>query len=208
MNELLSFSEMEAKSFLAFYWGGAMIGRFIGAISLSGISSKLKMYLGMLIAAILAFTVIYGSVYIEGGMEFGRIKWFLLFMALNFVAFMIGKSKANRTLWIFSFIVIALLITTVSTTGTVAMWAVIGIGLFNSIMWSNIFTLAIDKLKEYTSQGSSLLVMAILGGAIIPLIQGAVADSIDLQTSFLILIIPYLYLAYYGINGYKQKSLF
>lgn len=207
MNELLSFSEMEAKSFLAFYWGGAMIGRFIGAISLSGISSKVKMYLGMIAAAILAFTVIYGSVYIEGGMEFSRIKWFLLFMALNFVAFMIGKSKANRTLWIFSFIVIALLITTVFTDGLVAMWAVIGIGLFNSIMWSNIFTLAIDNLKEYTSQGSSLLVMAILGGAIIPLIQGAFADHFSLQNSFLILIIPYLYLAYYGISGYKQKTL-
>lgn len=60
--------------------------------------------------------------------------------------------------------------------GQIAIWSVIGIGLFNSIMWSNIFTLAIDKLKEFTNHGSSILVMMIVGGAILPVLQGVLSD--------------------------------
>lgn len=207
MHELLGLNEVDAKLYLAFYWGGAMIGRFIGAISLSGIQEKMKMYLGMAIASIMGFILIYTSVYIESALEFSKIKWFLLFMLVNYLAFMIGKSKASRTLWIFSIIIIFLLLITVFSSSLYAMWAIIGIGLFNSIMWSNIFTLAIDNLKEYTSQGSSLLVMAILGGAVLPPLQGLIADQFNLQFSFLLLIIPYLYLVFYGLKGYKQKTI-
>ena len=101
----------------------------------------------------------------------------------------------------------ALLVTAVSSTGMTALWAIIGIGLFNSIMWSNIFTLAIDGLGKHTSQGSSLLVMAILGGAIIPLIQGAVADAIGIHLSYFVPILSYVYLAFYGWKGYKKLSV-
>ena len=73
-------------------------------------------------------------------------------------------------------------------------------------MWSNIFTLAIKDLKEYTSQGSSLLVMAILGGALIPLVQGAFADAYGLHISFAVPIISYIYLAWYGWKGYVPKK--
>ena len=74
-------------------------------------------------------------------------------------------------------------------------------------MWSNIFTLAIDGLGKFTSQGSSLLVMMILGGAIIPLVQGGVADSYGVHFSFVVPIVGYLYLIFYGFKGYK-KGLF
>ena len=83
----------------------------------------------------------------------------------------------------------------------------IGIGLFNSIMWSNIFTLAIKDLGKYTPQGSSLLVMSILGGAIIPFVQGYVADLMGgYHYSFFIPMISYVYLAFYGLNGYKVRK--
>ena len=95
-----------------------------------------------------------------------------------------------------------------STGGTVAIWSIIGIGLFNSIMWSNIFTLAIDKLGEYTSYGSSFLVMMIVGGALLPLLQGVVADipAIGLKYCFVVPLLGYLYLVFYGLKGYQNET--
>jgi FHS family L-fucose permease-like MFS transporter len=86
------------------------------------------------------------------------------------------------------------------------MWSIISIGLFNSIMWSNIFTLAITGLGKYTSQGSSLLVMAILGGALIPLLQGAFADAIGIQYSFFIPLLCYIYIVFYGFYCLKLRA--
>ena len=208
-HELLAYPEMEAKNFLAFYWGGAMIGRFLGAISLSEIQ-KLKKYLLMLATSILTFFFIYGIIYVESGyqFEFSRITPFLIFLALNYIGFIIGKSLPGRTLAIFALIVIGLLTTTLLTNGAVALWTIIGIGLFNSIMWSNIFTLAIKDLGKDTAQGSSLLVMMILGGAIIPVLQGAVADSLNgYHLSFFIPIFCYIYLMFYGWKGYLPKKI-
>ena len=207
--ELLGYPEMEAKNFLAFYWGGAMIGRFLGAISLSKLE-KIKKYSYMLIASILTFFLIYGIIYLESGssFEFKRVVPFIIFLILNYIGFIFGKSLPGRTLAIFAFIVIGLLATTLVTDGVVALWTVIGIGLFNSIMWSNIFTLAIKDLKENTAQGSSLLVMMILGGAIVPIIQGAVADSLNgYHLSFFVPIICYAYLMFYGWKGYIPKPV-
>ncbi len=196
---------MTAKSYLAFYWGGAMIGRFLGAISLSGIENKLKKYGSMALTSIASFLFIYLIVFIESGytFEFSNITPFIIFLAINFVGFIIGRSLAGRTLLVFSLIIIGMLVITTFTTGYVALWSIIGIGLFNSIMWSNIFTLAIKGLGKYTSQGSSLLVMMILGGALIPTFQGKMADILQgYQYSFFIPIICYLYLAYYGWKGH------
>jgi len=206
--ELVGYPEMEAKNFLAFYWGGAMIGRFLGAISLSSLQ-KIKKYSLMLATSILTFLLIYGIIYIESGysFEFKRIAPFIIFLILNYIGFIIGKSLPGRTLAIFAFTVIVLLTITLVTNGTVAIWTIVGIGLFNSIMWSNIFTLAIKDLKENTAQGSSLLVMMILGGAIIPIIQGAVANAFDgFHFSFFVPIICYAYLMYYGWKGHLIKN--
>lgn len=206
--ELVGFPEMEAKNFLAFYWGGAMIGRFLGAISLSNLQ-KIKKYGLMLLTSILTFFLIYGIIYLESGyaFEFKRVTPFIIFLIINYVGFIFGKSLPGRTLAIFALIVIGLLTTTLLTTGIIAIWTIIGIGLFNSIMWSNIFTLAIKDLKENTAQGSSLLVMMILGGAIIPVIQGSIAESFNgYHFSFFIPIICYTYLMYFGWKGHKIKN--
>ena len=207
--ELVGYPEIEAKSFLAFYWGGLMIGRFLGAFSL-GNSGKNRNAIYIMIAISLAsFAVIYGAVWIEQGFEFPleRVLPFLIFIVLNLIAFRIGRSNAARTLFVFSLFIIGLLIVTMLNGGHVAMWSVLSIGLFNSIMWSNIFTLAIKDLGEYTPQGSSLLVMSILGGAIVPFLQGALADVLGgYHYSFFIPLVCYIYLAYYGLSGYKVRK--
>ena len=203
LEEVMGLKESEADIFLAFYWGGAMIGRFLGAASLSKkIDGKL---FGVMIGLALAvFGVVYFAALTKSNftLSFGEIWPFLIFVALNLGAFLIGKSMPARTLGVFAGINIILLLITVSTNGAVAMWTVIGMGLFNSIMWSNIFTLAIDGLGKYTSQGSSLLVMAILGGALVPVLQGWIADTSGLQISFLVPVFCYAYILFYGLKGY------
>ena len=102
-------------------------------------------------------------------------------------------------------VVVMLLAITMVSSGKIAVWTVIAVGLFNSIMWSNIFALSIANLGKYTSQGSSLLVMMILGGAVIPPIQGLVADYTSIQFSFIVPLVCYIYIIFYGVRGYVVK---
>ena len=119
---------------------------------------------------------------------------------------MLGRSIASRTLAYFSVLAFLLLLTAIFTSGMVSMWCMFAIGLFNSIMWSNIFTLAIDGLGRFTSQGSSLLVMMILGGALLPPLQGMCADTFGVQAAFAVPLFSYIYLVFYGLKGYKLKT--
>ncbi len=210
--EIAGLAEITAKSLLAYYWGGLMIGRFLGAISLGENRSPRSMYTKMVVAAVAIYALISGVVLfesIQSGESFSLLSTlpYIGFMALQFVGFVIGKSHAARTLVVFSLIIIGLLLVTTLTGGSVALWTVIAVGLFNSIMWSNVFTLAIKDLGQHTSQGSSLLVMMILGGAIVPLVQGWFADQMGgYQGSFFIPIICYAYLAFYGLKGYRTAE--
>ncbi|OGV67708.1 MAG: hypothetical protein A2283_15715 [Lentisphaerae bacterium RIFOXYA12_FULL_48_11] len=119
------------------------------------------------------------------------------------VAFFLGEASANRMLALFGVLIIALLATGMMTTGETAKWAVLGVGLFCSVMWSNIFSLAIEGLGPMKSQASSLLVMAILGGAILPPLQGAMADQFGIQNSFIVPMIAFAYIVFYGLWGYR-----
>jgi FHS family L-fucose permease-like MFS transporter len=137
-----------ASKYLSFYWGGLMVGRFIGAAVLQ-------------------------------------------------------KMKSQTLLAIMAVVAIIFLITGITMTGWTAGWAIILIGFCNSIMWSNIFTLSIDGLGKFTSKGSGLLVMAIVGGAFVPLLHGYLADKIGLQSSYSVAIFCYAYILFYATNGYK-----
>lgn len=205
LEKIAGFSEAEASPFVAFYWGGAMIGRFLGAISLSAIDKK-KKYISMLFISLISFAVVYLAVYLKTGLSFEQIIPYLLFLLLNYFAFIIGKSLPGRTLSVFALAPILLLCIGIFGSHLWAMWAILGIGIFNSIMWSNIFTMAIKGLGDYTSQGSSILVMFIVGGAILPPIQGALADVVGVQLSFFIPMLSYVYLAYYGWKGHLPKQ--
>jgi FHS family L-fucose permease-like MFS transporter len=100
-----------------------------------------------------------------------------------------------------AFVVTTLLFVAIVFAGRVAMWALLLIGLFNSIMFPTIFTLAIEGLGKRTSEGAGVLCMAIVGGAVVPLLQGFLADYIGILYSFLIPVVCYLYIAFYGLHG-------
>ncbi len=200
LDNIMGLEEILAKNFLAYYWGGTMIGRFSGALSLSAMK-KTKKYTLMIVLSVLSFALIFFIT----GMEFQTVLPYVLIIGLNFMAFIIGKGISGRTLGLFATMCVFLVALAIFSSGSLAMWALIGVGIFNSIMWSNIFTIAIDGLGKYTSQGSSLLIMAILGAALIPLIQGVIADILGLQTSFIVPLICYLYIIFYGFYSSRWK---
>ena len=144
--------ESQAAKYIAYYWGGAMVGRFIGAAVMQ-------------------------------------------------------KLAAGKVLAFSAGLAIVLIVITIFASGQLAMWSILLVGLFNSIMFPTIFSLAINGLGQHTSQGSGILCLAIVGGAILPLIQGVLADSIGLQNSFFLPIICYVFIAYYGLSGSKPVSV-
>ncbi|WP_408952038.1 L-fucose:H+ symporter permease [Lysobacter sp. Hz 25] len=144
--EIGNIDHAQASEYLAYYWGGAMVGRFIGAA-------------------------------------------------------LLRRFDARRLLALFAVAAIALLALTMSTKGSVAMWAVLSIGLFNSIMFPTIFTIAIERLGPMTSKASSLLIMGIVGGAVIPWLQGVLSDRIGIQPSFVIPVVCYAFIVWYGWRG-------
>jgi FHS family L-fucose permease-like MFS transporter len=126
-------------------------------------------------------------------------------VALSFVFFTLGRTSPGRMVGLFAIVAASLTALSMTSHGQFALWSIVGIGLFNSIMWSNIFTLSIRGLGNDTSQGSSLLVMMIVGGAIMPAIQGALMDveSIGVRGSLAIVLVGYLYLAVFGFFAPK-----
>ncbi|MEN3370414.1 MAG: transporter, family, L-fucose permease [Verrucomicrobiota bacterium] len=189
-------SQLAASGYVSLFWFGMLIGRFMGAAELSDLAPRTKQ---LLLAAIpvAAFVIL---VLIRG---WATVQMYLPLIFLCWALFQCGKSLAGRTLMIFSGAVVALLAIAIFAGGKFAMWCVIGAGLFTSVGWSNTFSLAIEGTGIYKSQASSLLVMAILGGAILPPIQGHIADRWNLQVSYIVPLIAYAYVAFYGWKGHK-----
>ncbi|HKR03817.1 MAG TPA: sugar MFS transporter [Bacteroidia bacterium] len=200
--EIAGLSKSDATIFVSLYWGGLMIGRFTGSVSLSNIPATRKIILTILIPFITFLFML--LVFHLKGTDVSGLWIYLPLIFLNVIGFLIGRSIPSTTLSIFALICVIILLIGLISTGKTAMFAIIGIGLFNSIMWSNIFTLAINGLGKYTSQGSSLLVMAILGGALIPPLQGYIADVKGVQFSFIVPVLCYVYLVFYG---WKMKKI-
>lgn len=113
------------------------------------------------------------------------------------------KVDAGFVLFFNACCAILLLIVAIVASGSIAMWAVLLIGLCNSIMFPTIFSLALRGLNQHTSQGSGILCLAIVGGAILPLLQGFLADSAGVQMSFILPIFCFVFIAYYGLRGSK-----
>jgi FHS family L-fucose permease-like MFS transporter len=205
--------ETTASGYLAFYWGGLMIGRFMGAFALSEVRKEVKHTLVILVPVV-AFVAILLLPYIGSALN---LDWprvaelcsthnvlrygMLLFLLLG--AFFIGESSPSRMLALFSLVIIALLSSGMLSSGETAKWLILGVGLFCSVMWSNIFSLAIEGLGPLKSQASSLLVLAILGGAVLPPLQGAAADAWGIHYSFVVPMFAFAYIAFYGIYGYR-----
>ncbi len=204
LKEVAGLDDNHASTFVAFYWGGLMIGRFIGGITLSTFKNNTVKWALIFVTAITSTLLIMSIAHYKNGISFMEMSPYAGFVVLQILGFILGRNKPARTLLVFSLVIITLLLVTMTNIGVVAMWAVIAAGLFNSIMWSNIFTLAIKDLGEKTSQGSSLLIMMVVGGALLPLFQGYLADKIGIQMSFIVPLIGYAYISFYSIWGYKN----
>jgi FHS family L-fucose permease-like MFS transporter len=120
-------------------------------------------------------------------------------------AAVLNKIRPGKVLTFNAVIAGLLVLTAMTFGGGIAMYALLAVGLFNSIMFPTIFTLAIGGLGKNTAQGSGILCMAIVGGAVIPLLQGTLADRLGLHHSFLLPVACYLFIAYYGVKGYREN---
>ena len=205
---ILGIKEAEAAKYVALYWGGAMVGRFFGSILLSDMaqSKKKNIFLGLIfILAIVLASIIskeYENLSSFSLSGFSKTLTFLLFVVVNFAAFKIGKTKPGKTLGILALCASVLVVLSMLTFGHVAMWTILAVGMFNSIMFPTIFTLAINGLGKHTGQASGILCTAIVGGAIIPVVQGFFADNIGIHHAFFLPVLCYLYIAYYGWKGH------
>ena len=192
---LPALGDTEIAKYISLYWGGLMIGRWTGAISVFNPTKGLKKVL-LIIVPYVAFGVIVLVNY--GSYTMNEIIIFSVIVAIQIVGFFIAKDKAIATLKVFSMIGLTAMLIGLFSSGTVALFAFISGGLFCSIMWPCIFSLSITGLGKYTSQGSSFLVMMILGGAIIPPIQGKIADIFTIQSSYWVAVLCFAYLILYA----------
>lgn len=191
-----------ALQFVGLYWAGAMIGRLFGAISLSDIKNKqLK---SMFVVGVLVWAFVVGFITLDYSFQMALI--FFGFALLNYILMQLGVGNANKVLAIFAFMAMVLATTSMLTTGKVALWTIVTIGLFNSVMFPNIFSLAVKGLdRSEVSLASGIINTLIVGGAIIPLIMGAVADLAGIQYSFIVPVLCYAYILFYALVGSKIK---
>jgi FHS family L-fucose permease-like MFS transporter len=150
--EIGNMTEKVAAHHVSYYWGGAMVGRFIGS-------------------------------------------------------YVLTKVRPNRALGVAAIIACLLVTISILSLGNLAVWSILAVGLFNSIMFPTIFTLGIAELGPITSEGSGLLVAAIVGGAILPYLEGRLADDIGIHHAFIIPAVCYIYLAYYGFIGSRPRRM-
>ncbi|VAW22730.1 Predicted mannose transporter, GGP family [hydrothermal vent metagenome] len=203
LKETNSMTAETASIYAAIYWGGAMIGRFFGSFMFSEMPSSKKI---MYAFPVLVLAFVSGSFVTDWNWAIGGT--FLGIAAANFVIMQLGRGKAAMSLAIFTLVAAGLDIVTTFTTGRVALWTVISIGLFNSIMFPNIFTLAVKDLDQgELSTASGIINTLIFGGAIIPLIMGKVADSAGYTWAFLVPAICYLYIFFFAVKGSRIRRI-
>ena len=193
-------NDAEIAPFISLYWGGLMIGRWVGAIAVFNPSEGLKKWL-LILVPYTALAVILLVNY--GQYSYFEILLFSFCIAIQIGGFFLAKDNPIKTLKIFSLLGIVGMAIGVFAAGELALYALLSGGLFCSIMWPCIFTLSIAGLGKYTAQGSAFLIMMILGGAIIPPLQGKLADIFSIQSSYWVAILCFVYLLIYT---YRTKS--
>lgn len=197
LEEFGSLQSSQITPYVSMYWGGMMIGRWAGAITAFNLTTSRKQLL-TIIVPLVAFSIIIG-VNSLAGFDMSVLYYFVICVVLQIVAFFISKEKPARTLIIFGAFGLLAMLTGLFTTGTVAIYSFLAGGLACSIMWGSIFSLSIVGLGKYTEQGSAFLVMMILGGGVIPPIQGKLSDIIGIHNSYIIPVIGFLYIITFAI---------
>ncbi|MDB5133250.1 MAG: sugar transporter [Mucilaginibacter sp.] len=202
--EFGGFTASEIAPYISLYWGSLMIGRWTGAIGVFDLSKSTKNILTVVVP-FFAFGVVLLVNYLSG-VNIGNLYIYALCVAVLVVGFLVGQQKPVRTLTIFGLLGVIAMVIGLMTTGRVGLFAFISGGLCCSIMWPSIFALAIAGLGKYTSQGSAFLIMMILGGAIIPPVQGILADTTQhsfaaisgMHLSYIVPVFGFAYLAFFA----------
>lgn len=171
------FQSSEAAPFISMYWGSLMIGRWVGSISVFDLKPATKKIL-MFIVPLVAFGIVL-AVNALSKYDVSILYYYVLCVLVQIIAFYISNNKPARTLLIFGMLGMISMLIGLFSHGTVAIYAFLSGGLFCSIMWPSIFALSIAGLGKYTTQGAAFLIMMILGGGIIPPIQGKLADFLQ-----------------------------
>ena len=190
------FEESGIKQYISLYWGSMMIGRWTGAVSAFNLSKVTRNILTIIVPFV-AFGIVLLVNHFTGT-DVGNLYVYGICIAVMVGAFYIGQEKPAKTLALFATLGVIAMVIGLLTTGEVAIFAFVSGGLCCSIMWPSIFALSITGLGKYTSQGSSFLIMMILGGAIIPPIQGKFADTYGIHMSYLIPVLGFAYLIFFA----------
>jgi len=198
--EALSIAQSDAAAMIALYWGGAMVGRLYGSFMLSNVEKSKKYLYAILVLGLALFVGWFVRYEITDGLIFAGIA------LVNYLAMQLGRGNASRSLAVFGLIAATLLLVVMLANGPVILWLGLSIGFFNSIMFPNIFALGVDGLdKGELSMASGLINMLIVGGAVIPVLMGLVADGMGVRYAFILPIICYLYIVFYALVGSKHK---
>lgn len=201
--EIMGLSGQEATLFVSLYWGSLMIGRFTGSALLFSKNKSMEIILTLFLP--LATFVLLLLVFHWKSFEVKTLFPYTAYIVLSSLITLAAGRSSSKMLLYYSLSSFVLLLTGATAEGSFALFTIVSVGLFNAVMWPVIFTSAIKGLGDYTSTGSSLLVMAILGGALVPPLQGLIADHFNLRISYLIPAAGFLYLAWYG---HKLKLIF
>lgn len=202
--EFGGYNPTQIAPFIALFWGSLMIGRWASAIHAFEFSQKIKNLLTVIVPIVAFVIVLFFTSLAKHSVENLFIYFFCVLIQI--LAFFISKNKPAQTLFVFSVLGVISTVIGIFTTGDVSVFSFVSGGLFCSIMWPCIFSLSLAGLGKYKSQGSAFLVMMILGGAIIPPLQGKLMDIIGIQNSFIIATICFSYLTFFAI--FVKKILF
>ncbi len=187
--------------YISLYWGSLMIGRWTGAITVFKPQGARKIALQIFIPLI-AFSIVYLVNQLIGH-DTSDFIYYLPFVFLAIALFIYSGEDAAKTLMLLAGTASILMLVGLFSHCTLALLAFTSGGLFCSVMWPCIFSLSISRLGKYTNQGSSLLIMMILGGGLVPLFQGYLADKIGIHESYFITVLCFAYLAWFG---YKLRN--
>jgi MFS transporter, FHS family, L-fucose permease len=198
--EALQMARNDAAMMIALYWGGAMVGRFYGSFMLSNVEKSKKYLYTVLVLLLALFVGWFVRKEITDGFIFAGIA------AVNYLAMQLGRGNASRSLAVFGIIAALLLLVVMSVSGPVILWVGLSIGFFNSIMFPNIFALGVEGLdKGELSMASGLINTMIVGGAVIPVLMGVIADGVGVRFAFILPILCYLYIVFFALVGSKRR---
>jgi MFS transporter, FHS family, L-fucose permease len=198
--ELPAFGSIPADKigpYISMYWGSLMVGRWAGSIGVFNLAEGTKK-LALILVPIIAF----GLILLVNGIaksDMSPFYMYIICVAIQIAAFFISQDKPAKSLLIFSTLGVLSMLIGIMTEGQIATYAFLSGGLWCSIMWPCIFSLSIKGLGKYTTQGSAFLIMMILGGGIIPPLQGKLADIIGIHQSYWVALICFAYLGFFAI---------